>query len=407
LVGDHRLRAEIEAGGAFAALASRLGAIELTENRRQRELWEREALDQLRSGSVADGLTAYDSHERIHVAPSMAEARQATVESWLQARDAGSEVLMLAVGRRDVDALNVLARASLQDRGVVGADVTAVGDRSFAVGDEVVCLRNNRRLGVLNGTRGTIVDINRAAFTVATPDGERSLPRRYVEAGHLDYGYASTIHKAQGATYEHAFVLATDALTREAGYVAMSRARAGTELFVADGAFEHGHGPDYLVDEPLARTAARLATSRSKQLASSYLRGDNKGLPFNSVSDLNGGSREVGHVVHPRFETTNTGRTGPSLQTDFSESDQPGYITDALGSRPAFVDEQADYDALADAIERYRTRNQVIGNDALGVRPFSVIPRIEFDAVRAQIDAYGRFRWRELDPPDLGLGLGR
>ena len=71
-----------------------------------------------------------------------------------------------------------------------------------------------------------------------------SLPARYVEAGHLAHGYATTVHKAQGATYDRAFVLATDSLTREAGYVAMSRARQGTELFVISGAFEDGRGPD-------------------------------------------------------------------------------------------------------------------------------------------------------------------
>ena len=41
LVGDPRQLAEIQAGGTFRALASRLGAIELNENRRQHEQWER------------------------------------------------------------------------------------------------------------------------------------------------------------------------------------------------------------------------------------------------------------------------------------------------------------------------------------------------------------------------------
>ena len=37
LVGDPRQLAEIDAGGTFRALANRLGAIELNENRRQHE----------------------------------------------------------------------------------------------------------------------------------------------------------------------------------------------------------------------------------------------------------------------------------------------------------------------------------------------------------------------------------
>jgi ATP-dependent exoDNAse (exonuclease V) alpha subunit len=44
VVGDDRQLPEIQAGGAFAALAERLGAIELREVRRQRDGWDRSAL---------------------------------------------------------------------------------------------------------------------------------------------------------------------------------------------------------------------------------------------------------------------------------------------------------------------------------------------------------------------------
>jgi conjugative relaxase-like TrwC/TraI family protein len=48
LVGDDRQLAAIDAGGGFRALRLRLGASELTENRRQQQAWEREALEALR-----------------------------------------------------------------------------------------------------------------------------------------------------------------------------------------------------------------------------------------------------------------------------------------------------------------------------------------------------------------------
>ncbi|MHB1988124.1 MAG: AAA family ATPase [Acidimicrobiales bacterium] len=70
LVGDHRQLPEIEAGGALGALADRLGAIELTENRRQREEWERGALDELRHGEVARPVVAYGDHGRLHLCDS-------------------------------------------------------------------------------------------------------------------------------------------------------------------------------------------------------------------------------------------------------------------------------------------------------------------------------------------------
>jgi ATP-dependent exoDNAse (exonuclease V) alpha subunit len=75
LVGDHRQLQELEAGGTFRALVRRGLAVELTENRRQREAWERQALDQLRDGKPEEAVPAYAAHERIHVADTSAQAR--------------------------------------------------------------------------------------------------------------------------------------------------------------------------------------------------------------------------------------------------------------------------------------------------------------------------------------------
>ena len=77
LVGDHRQIPEIEAGGAFAALARRLQADELVHNRRQNDAWERSALDQLRAGHVGSALDSYESHGRIHQRRSAVDARRA------------------------------------------------------------------------------------------------------------------------------------------------------------------------------------------------------------------------------------------------------------------------------------------------------------------------------------------
>ena len=269
LVGDPRQLPEIDAGGAFAGLADRLGYVELTENRRQRERWERQALDELRSGDVEVALEAYLTHGRIQTSDTLAEAHQQLVDSWWAARTDSDEVLMLAVTRRDVDALNTLARQRLRGEGVLGADLDLPGPKPFAVGDQVVALRNDRRLDVVNGTRGTVTELREEGLVVATDSGERILSLDYLAEGHLTHGYATTVHKAQGATYDRAFVLSTEALTREAGYVAMSRARGGTELFVVTGAFEDGRHRQGPGDE-LGQLATRLARSRAKELASSH-----------------------------------------------------------------------------------------------------------------------------------------
>lgn len=64
--------------------------------------------------------------------------------------------------------------------------------------------------------------------------GERTLDTSYVQAGSIRHGYAVTVHKAQGRTVDHGLLLGTDDLSRESGYVGMSRGRHSNRLYTVD-----------------------------------------------------------------------------------------------------------------------------------------------------------------------------
>jgi conjugative relaxase-like TrwC/TraI family protein len=264
LCGDHRQLPEIQAGGALRALASRFGAIQLSENRRQHEEWERRALDDLRHGSVTDGVVAYEEHGRLHLCDSARSARLAMVAEWAGSRSEGGSSRMYAISRSDVEDLNILARAELRRRGLLVGDIAEAGGRAYAVGDEVLFCRNDRRLGVLNGTRGTVSGGDSNGLVVESDRGTRVVGPDYLEEGHLSHGYASTVHKAQGATVDRAFVLGSDALYREAGYVAMSRASERTDLYIVTPAFDAGLAPAEVSSPGLV---SALSVSRAKSLA--------------------------------------------------------------------------------------------------------------------------------------------
>ena len=72
-----------------------------------------------------------------------------------------------------------------------------------------------------------------------------------------------------------------------------------------------------------------------------------------------------------------------------------------------FVDEQAHYDQLTHMINDYRALQGVEGDDPLGPRPFETFPRLDYDRVADELRSYERCRWRELDPPERDLGVGR
>jgi conjugative relaxase-like TrwC/TraI family protein len=264
LVGDPRQLPELEAGGAFAALADALGASHLVENRRQRDRVERAVTSGLRGGRVSTALRRLRKHGRVVLAR---DPRAAMVRDWARL---GGEAVMLASRRAATGRLNELAQAVRVERGELGSDAISVGDRRFFVGDRVVCLRNDRDLGVLNGTTGTITaTTGSGGITLDVGDRRVSLDPAYV-ADHVDLGYALTIHKAQGLTVDHALVLADEHLYREAGYTALTRGRRTNTLYAAEGRGRRGH-------DPLTDVITDLQRSRAQEMAVVRARGLDRG----------------------------------------------------------------------------------------------------------------------------------
>ena len=160
MVGDPRQLDAIDAGGLLNGLAHRLPPITLTENRRQQHAWEREALADLRAGRIADALDGYNTHDRVLVADTAIDVRNHMAADWHAATLAGDHVLMLAERHYDVDDLNQRARSTSPATAPSPDLPSHIDDLTFQAGDRVLCLRNDRRIGVRNGTIGTVTDID-------------------------------------------------------------------------------------------------------------------------------------------------------------------------------------------------------------------------------------------------------
>ncbi len=270
LIGDPCQLPEIEAGGAFVGLRDRVTHTGLRHNRRQTAQWERDALIELRTGDTDAAVDAYLDRGRITVLRSSDTARERLVDEWAGVRGTQSAI-MLASRRVDVDHLNHLARERLRAGGALGGDEVVLGGRGYTTGDLVLALRNDARLGVLNGTRAVIdrIDTDHRYVDCRTETHERlRLPFHYAEAGELTHGYAMTIHKAQGGTYDRCFVLAGDQLTRESAYTALSRAREGTDVYVIsdDPRAEDAHMPEHR-DQPIDVFRNTVRRSHAQEMA--------------------------------------------------------------------------------------------------------------------------------------------
>ena len=262
LVGDPKQLPEIQAGGLLAALDHSLGGIHLETNRRQRADWERKALTQLRDGHAESALDAYVQNDRITTAPTASAARAHLVRDFVTAYAGGSRALMLASRWTDVHTLNTLARRKLDDAGLLTGPAVEIDGRPFQAGDRVMTLRNARRLGVTNGTTGTVisVDLEARTLTFGTDDGcVAALPTAYLDSRAIVHAYATTIHKAQGLTVDRAYVLADDRLTRETGYTALSRGRDDNRLYTVAARARTRPRPPHR-PRPHHRPAARART---------------------------------------------------------------------------------------------------------------------------------------------------
>ncbi|CDZ41633.1 Ti-type conjugative transfer relaxase TraA [Neorhizobium galegae bv. officinalis] len=269
LVGDHEQLQAIGAGAPFRAIAEQIGHAELSEIRSQRVEWQREASISFATHKTAEGLAAYRQNGDIRFSETGEGSRGEIVRDYLADRDQRPDGTRVAMAHRraDVRAINADIRSALQDsqrlgRGEEGGEVsyrTNDGSRDFAPGDRLVFLENDRDLGVKNGMLGTVQTVEPDAIQVQLDGGAGrgqnndrivTIPTKSYQS--FDHGYATTIHKTQGATVDRAYVMASQTMDRHLTYVAMTRHRDGVQLYAAQDEFtdrkagklvEHGVAP--------------------------------------------------------------------------------------------------------------------------------------------------------------------
>jgi conjugative relaxase-like TrwC/TraI family protein len=299
LVGDDRQLGAIDAGGGFRGLRLRLGASVLTENRRQQEAWERDALELVRDGQVDQAVQAYREHDRVVAARSKTELTLDLVRDWwvahqeTEAAEAagapGKDAVILAFRRDEVDRLNTVCQQVMAENDRLGAERLQLGDRTFHLGDQVVCGRNDLRgVGVANGTRGTItaLDLAERSITIRTEQGRQfTLDADYLDRpvpkGRrvVDLAYATTGHKAQGLTRWRALVRLTGQEDANWLYVQLSRAKHQTRLFTIVGPEPQPNGDQ--VDLP-----DREPVDAYQQLASALARPGDQRMAIDTTSRL-------------------------------------------------------------------------------------------------------------------------
>jgi len=280
LVGDWAQLSAVEAGGAFSMLVrDRDLAPELSDVRRFTHAWEKAASIDLRVGNE-DALIAYIKYERI-VGGGREELLDALYAAWKHDTDSGKTSLMIAGDTATVAELNSRARRDRIATGHVTEAGLDLANGVAGVGDRVVTRENNRRLTtgtrwVKNGDQWTVTAISGdGSMTVqrAAGGGSVVLPVDYVKS-HVELGYASTAHRAQGRTVDTAHAIIAATTQREVLYVAATRGRDSNMLYVDtmyDPDVDTSHGP-VPEQDPLEVLRSVLANVGAEQAATESIR---------------------------------------------------------------------------------------------------------------------------------------
>ncbi|WP_203159541.1 MobF family relaxase [Methylobacterium aquaticum] len=257
LVGD-RKQLQAIGGPGLRIVADVVGTARVDTIVRQREAWAREVVTHLGQGRAAEALALLDAHGAIEECANPKATAVVMVAAWNAARAAQPDApapLLIARTNAQVLALNAGVRAALRRDGNLAPEdaatltaVTASGHvhrLGLAPGDRVRFLTRLDALGVVNGTEATLTRIETldptapgASSRLTARIGAREVsftPKDLADVRgrvRLSHAYASTIYGCQGMTTETALVWADTGLDRHNAFVALSRARGDTRVFV-------------------------------------------------------------------------------------------------------------------------------------------------------------------------------
>lgn len=240
LVGDPEQLQAINAGGPLRSMMQSSGFCEIGIVRRQNEAWQRQATTDLANGKTAEALEAYSNNGNVHWQSHKQDSIQQLADDTVQDLLLNKSTAVLAHTNDNVDELNSIIRQQLIDHKHISdkgeSFISARGKIQLVKGDRVLFRKNDTRIGVQNGSVGTIQKISGGNLSVKL-DGGELVKFSAAEYDSLSHGYAITVHKSQGVTVNHTRVLIGKTFNKHLSYVALSRHRKSTDIYATTSDF--------------------------------------------------------------------------------------------------------------------------------------------------------------------------
>jgi hypothetical protein len=264
LVGDTRQLAAVASGGILRDIARCYPVATLDTPVRFTDPVEGHASLALRVGDPV-ALGYYLDHNRIHGGDRTTTIEEAFA-AWSADRAAGLDVVLLAATNDTVRDLNTRARAYRLTEQPPQREVRLHDGTRASVGDLIVTRRNDRQLPVTatdwvkNGDRWIIEALRDDGSAEVRHLASRRtvhLPADYVRQ-HVELGYATTIHLAQGRTADTSHTVLTGGENRHDLYVAVTRGRHANHVYLDTTAPADATSPDAIRPPTSIETLERI-----------------------------------------------------------------------------------------------------------------------------------------------------
>ena len=242
-IGDGQQLPSIGPGGMFDRLARFAPTAQLEEIHRTTDPDEQRAWAFLRAGEPERAMAHYQARGQLFVIDTRDQACEAAVKRWADLtkdKDPAHFALLTDASNIEVNRLNARAQHHRAQRGELGEREIELSSVPYGLreGDRVAFIEQHHLHGerrVENGSCGQVTRITeRGGLDVELDATQRCIPLGGDDVEKLRLAYAGHIHREQGATVERTIAITGGWQTsKETAYVEATRAKHGTEWFVA------------------------------------------------------------------------------------------------------------------------------------------------------------------------------
>jgi Ti-type conjugative transfer relaxase TraA len=241
LSGDPLQLPSVERGRMFKTFCKRYGREFLGDIKRQHSEEQRDISKKLAIGNIGAAFDAINRNGGFKWSLSKKDAIESLVKQWAIERELfpRSSSIILAHTNAEMASLNEFVRVYRKARGELTEKEflceTAYGKIRIGEGDKIQFRKNDRDLGVINGTTGTLIKASPSKFTVRL-DGEASnkdVSFNPADHPYFQLGYATTYYRGQGKTIDRAYILHSPYMNKELFYVGLTRHTRKVFCFVS------------------------------------------------------------------------------------------------------------------------------------------------------------------------------